>query len=195
MNVYDFDKTICSKDSAVEFFKHCLKKYPKIITILPNLASHYIQQKRNKISRATLKTSLYQYLKYVDDIEQEAKIFWDENMHLIQPWYLNQKRKDDLIASASPEFLIKEICQRLEVNWLASPLNLETLSYDGINNWGSEKVRRFYEAYPDGYIEKFYSDHLSDSPLAKIAMEAYLVEGDKIKPWPIKDLVEDKYYQ
>lgn len=195
MNVYDFDKTICKKDSAVEFFKHCLYKYPKISSILPKLATSYINQKRHKISRTTLKTNLYQYLKYVPNIEAEVKEFWDSNMHLIQPWYLQQKRKDDLIISASPEFLIQEICNRLDVAWLASPLNTETLIYDGLNNWGSEKVRRFYEAYPEGYIEKFYSDHLSDSPLAKLAMEAYLVEGEKISPWPIKHLVEDKKYE
>lgn len=195
MNVYDFDKTISKKDSAAEFFKHCLKKYPAITSILPKLAQAFVLQKQNKISRTEMKTVLYQYLKHVPDIEAEAKLFWDQNMDLIQPWYIAQQKKNDLIISASPNFLIKEICERLEVEWMASPLNIETFQYDGLNNWGSEKVRRFYERYPEGIIESFYSDHLSDSPLAKIAMKAYLVKGEQIQAWPIKHLVEDKHYE
>ena len=195
MNVYDFDKTISKKDSASEFFKHCLRKYPKVSSVLPELAKAYILQKQKKISRTEMKTVLYQYLKFVPDVRAEAKIFWDKNMDLIQPWYMKQQQKNDLIISASPDFLIAEVCQRLQVDWLASPLNIETLQYDGLNNWGSEKFLRFYEAYLDGLIESFYSDHLSDSPLAKIAMKAYLVKDDRITAWPIKYLVEDKHYE
>ena len=37
---------------------------------------------------------------------------------------------------------------------------------------------------PDGHIENFYSDSLSDSPLAKLADRAWLVKKGKLSPWP-----------
>ncbi|MBF1089242.1 MAG: haloacid dehalogenase-like hydrolase, partial [Solobacterium sp.] len=32
-------------------------------------------------------------------------------------------------------------------------------------------------------IENFYSDSYSDTPLARIAENAYLVKGDNLLPW------------
>ena len=37
--------------------------------------------------------------------------------------------------------------------------------------------------FPNGEIEKFYSDSYSDSPLAEISKEAFLVKGDELKKW------------
>ena len=55
--------------------------------------------------------------------------------------------------------------------------------YSGVNCHGKEKVKRFYEAFPDGKIDNFYSDSYSDSPLAEIAEKAFMVDGDKVEGW------------
>ena len=55
--------------------------------------------------------------------------------------------------------------------------------YDGINCHGKEKVRRFYEMFPNGKIEEFYSDSYSDTPLAEIAEKAYIVTGEELTDW------------
>ena len=39
----------------------------------------------------------------------------------------------------------------------------------GENNHGEEKVTRFYKEYPNVEIAEFYSDSLSDTPLARLA--------------------------
>ncbi|MBQ7745742.1 MAG: polysaccharide biosynthesis protein GtrA, partial [Ruminococcus sp.] len=58
--------------------------------------------------------------------------------------------------------------------------------YDGVNCHGKEKVRRFYEVFPDRKIEEFYSDSYSDSPLAEIADKAFMVDGEKVTKWVFK---------
>ena len=51
------------------------------------------------------------------------------------------------------------------------------------NCYGSEKVVRFLNKYPNHKIEQFYSDSYSDDPLAQLAQESYLVKGTEITPW------------
>ena len=54
----------------------------------------------------------------------------------------------------------------------------------GENCYGEEKVKRFYEAgYNKDSIDEFYSDSLSDSPLADISKTAYIVIKEKLVPW------------
>ena len=89
-----------------------------------------------------------------------------------------------MIISASPEFLIKEIGNRVGFEVIASRINTETGKHDdGINCHGKRKVERLYEIIKEPNIEEFYSDSLSDTPLANLAKKAYLVSGDEIRPW------------
>ena len=91
---------------------------------------------------------------------------------------------DDVIISASPEFLLKPVCKRLKIkNLMASKVDMHSGKYSGVNCHGKEKVKRFYEAFPNGKIDNFYSDSYSDSPLAEIAEKAFMVDGDKVEGW------------
>ena len=69
------------------------------------------------------------------------------------------------------------------LNLIASKVNMQSGKYTGVNCHGKEKVKRFYEAFPNGKIDSFYSDSYSDSPLAEIADKAFMVDGDKIESW------------
>ena len=87
---------------------------------------------------------------------------------------------------AAKEYL-EPIINELGIKYLmASNVDKYTGKYDGINCHGKEKVRRFYEVWPDGVIDDFYSDSLSDSPLAEISKKAYMVKGHDLFPWPEK---------
>ena len=57
---------------------------------------------------------------------------------------------------------------------------------DGENCHDAEKVRRFRSVYPNERPEAFYSDSLSDSPMAEISDTAFLVTKHKLAPWPTK---------
>lgn len=183
MNVYDFDKTIYDGDSATDFFKFSLKKNPKMLLKIKKLPFSYLRYKLNKISRTTMKESLYRYVTTIENLDEEVREFWQLNQHKIKKWYLQTQRPDDLIISASPSFLIQPICQQLNLNWIASPLDTKTGTYNGPHCWGDHKVMYYRKYYQDKPITNFYSDHISDTPMARLAKEAWFVTGDDIKPW------------
>ena len=105
----------------------------------------------------------------------------------IADWYLAQKRDDDLIISASPEFLLRPITEKLGVQLIATRMDSRTGRITGNNCHDSEKISRFLRDYPNGSVDVFYSDSLSDSPMAWFASKAFLVkEGRELVPWPNK---------
>ena len=187
MNSYDFDKTIFYPDSSVCFYKYCLKKYPSaIIKTLPGTICKGIKYAAKKIETKELKEHLFSFLKYLPDVDAAVESFWNENFKGIGQWYLDQKKEDDLIISASPYFLLYPVCSRLGVTLIATPMDKKTGKIQGKNCHDSEKVRRFYEEYPEGKTENFYSDSLSDTPMAEIADKAWMVTKHKLSPWPNK---------
>ena len=184
MYVYDFDQTIYKRDSTADFFFYSLRKHPKTFLAVPTIIGaffkYYIMKKGTKTQ---FKEKLYTFLRYAD-VENEIEHFWDRNIKDIKKFYMEQHRDDDTVISASPEFIIKPACRRLGItNVMASVVDPKTGRHSGINCHGKEKVRRFKEAFPDTPIERFYSDSLSDTPLAELAKNAYMVKGDKITNW------------
>ncbi len=183
MNVYDFDNTIYDGDSTFDFYVYCLKKHKKILLLLPSLCVAFIKYYLFKIGNKTqFKEKMYAFLKYCD-AENDVSEFWDSHAKNIKSWYITQKADDDVIISASPQFLLKPLENILTIKVIASDVDSESGKYNGINCYYDEKVRRFFEEYPDGHIDSFYSDHYSDEPLANIADKAYIVKGDDIKSW------------
>ncbi len=185
MNCYDFDKTIFRTDSSVDFFIYCLKKHPKILRRLPRQVGafwrHYVKK---NISKTQMKEIFYEYFQDIPRMESALGDFWNKNLKKVKSFYRGKQREDDVIISASPEFFLKPAMEMLGIrHMLASPVEPKTGKYLGENCHGQEKVRRFYEAFPQGEIQEFYSDSLSDSPLAEIAERAFLVKDDMIIPW------------
>lgn len=184
MNTYDFDETIYDGDCTRDFVFYCMKRYPKIILGIPSVSVYGIFYIAKAINKTKFKENLYSFLKYIPNIESVCEEFVSLNIHKIKKWYLQQQQQDDLIISASPEFLIERFCKKIGIEYyMASKVDIFTGKYDGDNCYGIEKVRRYDEVYQRGEIEKFYSDSYSDDPLAKISKEAFLVQGDMIKEW------------
>ena len=183
MNVYDFDNTIYDGDSTAGFYKFCLKRHKKIILLSPCLLCSFVKYYVFKIgSKTQFKESMYKFLRYCD-IDKDVKDFWEQNIHNFKDFYLKQKAYDDVIISASPEFLLKPLEKEFGFTIIASVVDKHTGKYTGVNCYYDEKVRRFHELYPSGQIDNFYSDHYSDEPLAKISKKAFIVDGDKIIKW------------
>ena len=183
MNVYDFDGTIYHGDSTADFIGWCVKKKPSLIFNLTGKAlPSFLAYKSYLCSKTAFKENMYSYLSRLNNTEELVKEFWSTHINNIADWYLAQKSADDIIISASPEFLLKPVCDRLNINLLASKVDIDTGCYLGINCYGAEKTRRFHEVY-SGDIDKFYSDSKSDEPLALLAHSAYMVKGDTITPW------------
>ena len=182
MNAYDFDKTIFKGDSTARFYVYCLMRTPRMLKRLPRLV--YEAATLLKKDKQLFKQHMFGFLTELDDPEKMVARFWDKNMKHVKAFYQAQKRPDDVIISASPEFLIKPVMARLGcLNVMASPVDIRTGLYSGLNCHGKEKVRRFYEKYPNAVINEFYSDSHSDDPMAELAQKAVLVKGEKLLEW------------
>ena len=70
------------------------------------------------IDKTTFKERLYNFFRLIKDIDKELEIFVEENLHKIEPWYLNQQKEDDLVISASPYFLVKAFLDKIDVKHL-----------------------------------------------------------------------------
>lgn len=183
INVYDFDGTIYNGDCTLDFWKWIVKRYPLIIFTLPKSIVYGIAFKLGIIERERFKEKFYQFLKFVPDIDMQIRDFWNHNQSKINKWYLNQMSEDDLVISASPEFLIKPICNRLGVHCIASLVNKQTGKLLGKNCRGQEKVVRFCDEFKDMNINEFYSDSVSDLSMARLAEKAFFVKHGKITVW------------
>ena len=184
MNIYDFDKTIYRSDSTKDFYFHCLKRYPKILLSVPAMAWAFVLYFIGLKTKTQFKEKMYRFLTYIDDVEAEVESFWDSHQDNLKNYYHTTKLADDIIISASPEFLLKPIATRLNFGKLiASRVDMHTGKYTGENCWGDEKVKRLYDELSISECETFYSDSLSDTPLARIAKQAYIVKGEELVEW------------
>lgn len=183
MNVYDFDKTIYAGDCTVDFYFYVLKKHPGILRFLPVQLTGALSYAFGKRDKTKLKEAFFCFLQAVD-ARTLAQEYWKENLDGICPWYRSQQQKDDVIISASPRFLLEPVCESLGIkHLLASETDPHTGKFTGENCYGPEKVRRFQQAFPEGKIDQFYSDSVSDLPLARLSQKAFRVIHGKPQLW------------
>ena len=105
--------------------------------------------------------------------------FWNKNIKHIQKWYLDAQRPDDIVVSASPDYIINEICSRLGIACIASKTGKHG-QVVGKHCYGEHKVTMFRERFPEAELETFYSDSMTDAPMFEIAKRGYLVKNNKI---------------
>jgi HAD superfamily phosphoserine phosphatase-like hydrolase len=184
INVYDFDKTLYKGDCTIDFYIFCIKKYPRILMYFPIQILSFGLFLLGHYKKVEFKEHFYKFLRSVPDIDRALQEFWENHENKIQSWYLEKKTDKDIVISASPEFLLDPMCEKLGIyKVIASRVNPRTGEYKGENCYGEEKVRRLNELYKEYTIESFYSDSLTDKPLADIAQRAFLVKGGDIMAW------------
>lgn len=187
MNIFDFDGTLYRGDSSVDLWKHCLKRYPAIAKFIPGQLVAGIEYVSGAISLDDFKSRFYRYFKGIPDMKAEVEVFWDLHQAKLRMDVLAYSSDDDLVVSASPEFLIAPICERLKLRSIASVVDSESGELLGPNCKGEEKVRRIEaQGYPRHY-EKAFSDSMSDTPIARLADEAFLVTKSGIKAFPLTE--------
>ena len=184
INAYDFDETIYDGDSSVDFYLYCLKRKPSIIIMAPIQIYGvllYILKIKNK---DFMKEKIFSFLKRIDNINDYIEDFWNKNRKKIKEWYLKQKKKSDVIISASPEFLLKPLEKELKVDRIiATKVNKKTGKFESKNCHDYQKIKRYEtEMRRKNDIKRFYSDSIkSDKAMFVYAKEAYLVKKNKIE--------------
>lgn len=190
VNVYDFDNTIYDGDSSVDFYVFCLKRHPSILGCLPRQIRGAIMYGMGRIPKVHFKEIFFCFLQKLENTDEEVDLFWGVNEKQIKGWYHTQQKCDDLVISASPFFLLKNICDRLQIKYLiASPVNSQTGKFEGHNCYGEEKVTAFLRGFPGLEIDNFYTDSVSDAPLAALSHSSYLVKRDKVTLWDPRDTI------
>lgn len=184
MNVYDFDNTIYNGETAMDFYIFCLAKKPSLIRYMPLMLTMLAKYKLGKISVAELEAKAAKYaakiLLSVDGTKNAVSEFWDKNEHKIKKLYLERKRKDDIIISASCGFILHEICTRLGIkNLICSEINTDTGELEQVC-FNTNKPVMLKKFFPDAAVDNFYTDSLNDLPMIELAENAYLVKKNKI---------------
>lgn len=185
MNAYDFDETIYDGESSVEFILAYLKKDPKIITFLPTVFKVLMLYNKGKITfedfcgKYAAKLKKY-FERNTVDIDSMVSEFWDKRMHKIKPFYKQIQKEDDLIITASPEFMMREIADRLGVkNLLATDFDIKTGEIRKAC-FREGKIDCLLGAFPNVQIENFYTDSLNDEFLFPFAKHVFMVKKNKI---------------
>ena len=128
---------------------------------------------------------VFSYLTQVDDFDEQIERYWDKYEKRISQWYLDQKKPDDLIISASPTCIIGPIAERLGVNYIATEYNRKFGVFENNLMYAKEKAKYITDhGFP--VIDNFYSDSLADTPIALCAEKAFLVSNraTTVEEWP-----------
>ena len=181
INGYDFDGTIYDGDSSLDFYLYSVKRNKKILLTLPHQIYGLILYIIKKIDKTKCKEYIFSFLQEIDDIDDYIEKFWKRNYTKIKKWYLEQQEKSDIIISASPEFLLKPLENKLKVKIIGTKVNKKTGTFESLNCHDIEKVKRFYQETKHKKLKSFYSDSMSDKPMMDISETAYLVKKNKIK--------------
>ncbi|MGM9850102.1 MAG: haloacid dehalogenase-like hydrolase [Bacilli bacterium] len=182
MNVYDFDKTIYDGDSSIDFYIFSLKKKPYIILLFPIIVFSFVMYKLRIKEKEYYKEKFFMFLKFFRNPSKLVNEFWDKHQSKIKKWYLEQRKDDDLIITASPYFLISVITNRLGIkNLIASDVDINNGKFLSKNCYGVQKTVMYRKKFDDISINSFYSDSMSDLPMMKLAENAYIVNKNDIK--------------
>ena len=179
MNGYDFDDTIFRGNSMRRFSIFCTLRLPYLILFTPMLLLAFLLRAVRILDKNRFLHMISLFIAFVPHAEKFAARFWDKNIKRIKPWYFTQRRDDDIIISASPAFLIEEICSRLGVSCIATNLDTHARLH-GKHCYGAEKVKMYKAVYGDAPLASYYSDSKSDTPMFKFADKGYFVKGNEV---------------
>lgn len=182
MNAYDFDKTIYDKDCSVGFYFYSWKKhFFLMIWYLFKTIGWAFLYLIKKIDFKALKEKMFSYVTKIKNLDKEVNDFWEKHKNGIKKFYLNNQKDDDVIISASFDFILKPIIKELGIkNLICTKYNLKTGKIIGNNCHDKEKVIEFKKQFKNKTINEAYSDSMSDLPMLEYAKKAYVVKGDKL---------------
>lgn len=181
MNLYDFDNTIFKGDSSVKLIKYSFLRHPIMLTISSFKA---LKELIKGSSLGNIKSELFSFVKKIPDLDSYINKFIVKNKKHIKKFYLERQKDNDVVISASFDFLIIPFCHSIGINnVIATKYDTKKGSIIGKNCKGEEKVKRFMEIYKNKVVLEAYSDSLSDEPMLKLAQKAYLVKNEQLIPY------------
>lgn len=184
IDIYDFDKTIVPFDSGTLYLIYCMVHYPWCIFYLPYIGIRFLIMLAGLISFTDFKKDCFRYTRLIPK-EKSVKKFWDKYEKKVHPWFISGKKRYSVIISASPDFLLEDISERLGFDKLiCTKHDPKTGAIIGQNCRKEEKVRRLYEEFNKDEIKVIdvYSDSMMDIPIFSLATNQcyHIVKSEKI---------------
>ena len=184
IDIYDFDKTIIPFDSGAKFIAFCMTRYPWCIIALPRMAIGFLLCKMHIIPFEKMKSNLFHFQYLVP--KNAVKRFWDKYEKSAHSWF-NERKRYSVVISASPDFLLNEISERLKFDKLICTKFTPKGKMISPNCRDEEKVRRLFDELDKNDIEiiDVYSDSYShDKPIFSLATgQCYHIENGERVPF------------
>ena len=136
MNSYDFDDTILKGNSMFRFSLFCTLRLPYLLLFIPVLFIAFFMRQLRILNKNRYLHMVSLFVALVPCTEKFASKFWDRNLKHIKKWYLAQKRDDDVVVSASPQFLVGEACRRLGIGCIGTKLSPKSARLHGEHCYG-----------------------------------------------------------
>lgn len=186
MTVYDFDNTIYDGESTFDYFLFCMRRHPSLVRWLFTMLQGLARYKMCLVSREELinlaEKCMFSMLAACPDYVELAEKFWDGNFRKIKKFYLDRKKRDDVIMTASFDFLIEPCLRRLGLtNAVCSSADLKAGKITHLC-FRENKPTLFAALFPNETAEAFYTDSLNDRPMMLFAEKCFYVRGEKVIP-------------
>lgn len=180
---FDFDGTITTKDTLLEFIKYCkgdFSFYSGFVLHAPFLVLYKLKLMSNQHAKEMIlryffgNTDVESFNKKCEEFTRNVVPSLVRQKALTEIALLKEKGAEVVIVSASPENWIAPWCEKLGLKYIATQLDIHnnrlTGKINGLNCHGEEKVRRIQNLYDLRTFSSVYcyGDTPGDRPMLSI---------------------------
>ena len=185
MKAFDFDNTLYHGESSVDFVVFMIRRNRKIIRWLPAIFVNLFKYNLCLVSRDKMEATINSFLRscFTNKAEllRETEIFWRRNRKKLDRKMISRIKKDDVIITAGPSFLLEVIKDELGTdNMICSEIDLDRKCVSYLN-FSDNKVRRFRELFGDRKIDCFFTDSYNDKAVMDISGKVFLAEKGRLR--------------
>ena len=185
IKVFDFDNTIYRGESAVDLAFFMIKSNKRILFFVPTIFYNLIKYKLCLVDKDNMQRVINRCFKSAikdkNGLLGPVESFWEKHSCKLDERMLKRIGKDDIIITATPDFLINGIKDRLNTsNIISSEVDAEKREVTYFN-FGDNKVRKYKELYVRRKIYRFYTDSYNDKALMDISERVFIVKKGRIK--------------
>ena len=185
IKVFDFDNTIYKGESSFDLVIFMIKNNKKILLYLPSIFINMIKYKLCMVDKEKLIKKINNYMKVMimdqDELNALVKRFWKKKIHKLDRNMLRRIKREDVIITAGPDFLIHGIKKLLNTsNIISSEVDTEKIEVKYFN-FGDNKVKKYKELYGNKRISCLYTDSYNDKALMDISDRVYIVKKGRLK--------------
>ena len=192
VDIYDFDKTLIPFDSGSLFWLYCIVHYPWILACLPYQLMGIILYSMNVYDLTKMKGPFFSFVSMIP-VERAVKKFWDRHEKEIFDWAKRENRERySVMISASPDFLIKEVAKRIDIDDFICTKHDKHGKVIGRNCHDEEKVRLFRERYPDAKVINVSSDSIpNDKHIFSLGENCFHAVNGKRIPFVFSEMYKE----